>query len=114
MKMSWQELKNLIQTMDKRRKGRKKGGAFEDLVARLLESHLKIPFVVAKSGTQLSGDAKSMDGQVAIQAKNYSDGNKPRDVEIIGDIQIVSDNLHLNPNSPLRLPPNNTLRTLYL
>ena len=34
-----------------------------------------------------------MTGEVAIQAKNYSDGTEPRDVEIVGDIDIVRRNL---------------------
>lgn len=36
--MSWQKLKDLIQTMDKRREGRKKGEAFEELVVSGLTS----------------------------------------------------------------------------
>lgn len=86
MKMSWQTLKDLVQTMDKRRKGRKKGGAFEELVVQLLKSVLKISFIPAKSGSQPSGDARSEDGQVAIQAKNYS-RSKNLDVDrIVRDI----------------------------
>ena len=83
----WQKLKGLIQKMGNQ------GKDFEKLVARLLELLLEIPFVLAKSGTQPSGDARSMTGQVAIQAKNYSDGKEPRDVEIVGDIDIVRRNL---------------------
>ena len=91
--MSWQELKNLIQSLDKQHKGRKKGEPFEELVAKLLELLLEIPFVLAKSGTQPSGDARSITGAVSIQTKNYSDGTEPRDVEIVGDIDIVRRNL---------------------
>ena len=83
----WQKLKGLIQKMGNQ------GKDFEKLVARLLELLLEIPFVLAKSGTQPSGDARSMTGEVAIQAKNYSDGKEPRDVEIVGDIDIVRRNL---------------------
>ena len=93
MKMSWQKLKNLIQTMDERREGSQSGKAFEELVARLLELHLKIPFVVAKSGTQPSGDARSMDGQVAIQAKNYSKSEKLDAERIVRDILRVDKEL---------------------
>ena len=83
--MSWQQLKNLIQTMDERAES-KKGEAFEKLVVQLLESVLKIPFVRAKTGSQPSGDARSVDGQVAIQAKNYSkSGNLDVD-RIVRDI----------------------------
>ena len=86
MKMSWQTLKDLVQTMDKRRKGHKKGGAFEELVVQLLKSVLKISFIPAKSGSQPSGDARSEDSQVAIQAKNYS-RSKNLDVDrIVRDI----------------------------
>ncbi len=93
MKMYWQKLKELIQQMEKQEKGKKTGEAFEKLVARLLELLLEIPFVSAKSGSQPSGDARSMDGKVTIQAKNYSDNSNLRDVEIVGDINIVMDNL---------------------
>ena len=89
----WRKLKELIQSLDEQHKGRKKGEPFEELAARLLELLLEIPFVLAKSGTQPSGDARNMTGEVAIQAKNYSDGKKPRDVEIVGDINIVKRNL---------------------
>ncbi len=91
--MSWKKLKELIQSMDKDRKGKKKGEAFEKLVAKLLEMLLEKSFVVAKSGTQPSGDARSVDGAIAIQAKNYSDRSSLKDVEIVGDIYIVKDNL---------------------
>ena len=89
----WQKLKDLIQSLDEQHKGRKIGEAFEKLVARLLELLLDIPFVVAKSGTQPSGDARSMTGAVSIQAKNYSDGTEPRDMEIVGSIDTVRRNL---------------------
>ena len=55
--MSWPKLKELIQTLDKQEKdknkggpekGKKKGEAFEKLVAKLLELLLEIPFVVCK------------------------------------------------------------------
>ena len=89
----WRKLKELIQSLDEQHKGRKKGEPFEELVAKLLELLLEIPFVLAKSGTQPSGDARSMTGEVAIQAKNYSNRTDPRDVEIVGDIDIVNENL---------------------
>lgn len=81
----WRKLKDLIQSI--------KPKEFEKLTATLLTSFLKIPFVVARSGDQPRGDARSMTGEVTIQAKNYSEGNKPRDVEIVGDINIVRRNL---------------------
>ncbi len=55
----WRKLKELIQSLDEQHKGRKKGEPFEELVARLLELFLDIPFVVAKSGTQSSTDSES-------------------------------------------------------
>ena len=91
--MSWLKLKNLIQSMDKHHKGRKKGEPFEELVAKLLELLLEIPFVAAESGTQPSGDVRSLTGEVSIQTKNYSDKTPPRAVEIVGDIDIVRRNL---------------------
>ena len=91
--MSWQELKDLIQSMDKRRKGSKRGEAFEELVVKLLRSFLKIPFVRARSGSQPSGDARSLTGEVAIQAKNYSDRTSLNAKEIEGDIRQVNRTL---------------------
>ena len=93
IEQGWKKLKELIQSLDEQHKGRKKGEPFEEFVAKLLELLLEIPFVLAKSGTQPSGDARSMTGEVAIQAKNYSNTTEPRDVEIIGDIDIVNENL---------------------
>ena len=93
VEQGWKKLKELIQSLDEQHKGRKKGEPFEEFVAKLLELLLEIPFVLAKSGTQPSGDARNMTGEVAIQAKNYSNTTEPRDVEIIGDIDIVNENL---------------------
>ena len=81
----WQKLKKLIQKMDYR--------DFEKLAAALLTSFFKVRFVVARSGDQPSGDARNLTGEVAIQAKNYSNRTYPRDVEIVGDIDIVNENL---------------------
>ena len=83
--MSWQKLKELIQKMDYR--------DFEKLVAALLTSFLKVPFVVARSGDQPSGDAKSRTGEVSIQAKNYSDRTSLNAKEIEGDIRQVNRTL---------------------
>lgn len=91
--MSWLKLKNLIQSMGKRRKGQKTGGAFEELAVQLLKSLFETPFVSARTGSQPSGDARSLTGEISVQAKNYSDGTVPRDVEIVGDISIVNENL---------------------
>ncbi|MCY4404689.1 MAG: hypothetical protein OXD54_19140 [Candidatus Poribacteria bacterium] len=90
--MHWQKLKELIQTLDKQEKGKKKGEAFEKLVARLLELLHEIPFVSAKSGTQPRGDSRSVDGTVAIQAKNYSHKSNLDTVKVIGDLQIILNN----------------------
>ena len=50
--MSWQKLKDLIQSLDEQHKGPKKGEPFEELVAKLIEVLLEIPFLLTKSGTQ--------------------------------------------------------------
>ncbi len=57
--MSWQELKNLIQSLDEQHKGRKKGEPFEELVAELLGALLETRFETAKSGYQPIGDVQS-------------------------------------------------------
>ena len=76
--MSWQKLKELIHSV--------KPNEFEELVAKLLTSFLKIPFVVARSGDQPRGDAKSVSGDVSIQAKRYT-GEKPPNAKVVeGDI----------------------------
>ena len=90
--MSWIKLKELIQNMDKDNNGSKKGEAFEKLIATLFEMLLEKPFVVAKSGTQPRGDARSVDGETAIQAKNYSHKSNLRPVEVVGDLQIIINN----------------------
>ena len=81
----WRKLKELIQSI--------KPKEFEKLTAALLTSFLNIPFVVARSGDQPRGDARSMTGEIAIQAKNYSDRTALRAVEIVGDIDRVRRNL---------------------
>ena len=83
----WRKLKDLIQKMDKWNKGKKKGDAFEELVVTLLRLFLNLPFVRAKTGSQPSGDARSLTGEISVQAKNYSDGSTPSDTEIEGDIR---------------------------
>ena len=93
MKMNWQKLKELIQVLDKQEKGKKKGETFEKLVARLFELLLEIPFVSAKSGPQPSGDARNQEGNVTIEAKNYSNNSTLRNVEIVGGIHITKDHL---------------------
>ena len=77
--MSWQELKNLIQSI--------KPADFEELTATLLTLFLKDPFVVARSGDQPSGDARSLTGEVSIQAKKYAGKNNPNAKTIEGDIR---------------------------
>ena len=81
----WGKLKDLIQSI--------KPKEFEELTATLLTSFLEVRFVVARSGDQPSGDARSMTGEVAIQAKKYSDKTALRAVEIVGDIDRVRRNL---------------------
>ena len=91
--MSWLELKNLIQSMDERRKGQKTGEAFEKLVVQLLKSLLEISFVSAKSGSQPSGDARSLTGEISVQAKNYSNSKKLRIESIVRDIHRARNKL---------------------
>ena len=74
----WRKLKSLIQSITPK--------AFEELTAALLTSLLNIPFVVARSGDQPRGDARSMSGNVSIQAKRYTKGNLPDVKTIEGDI----------------------------
>ena len=81
----WQKLKDLIQSI--------KPADFEKLAAVLLRSFLNIPFVVARSGDQPSGDARSLTGEVSIQAKNYSDRTSLNAKEIEGDIRQVNRTL---------------------
>ena len=91
--MSWLKLKNLIQSMDKRRKGRKKGEAFEKLVVQLLKSLLEISFISARTGSQPSGDARSAAGDVSVQAKNYSKSKDLRIESIVRDIHRARNKL---------------------
>ena len=75
---SWQKLKELIQSMGYRN--------FEKLVATLLTSFLQVPFVVARAGDQPRGDARSVSGDVSMQAKKYTGKNLPDVKTIEGDI----------------------------
>ena len=77
--MSWQKLKELVHSMNY--------NDFEKLVARLLELHLKIPFVVARSGDQPRGDARSITSDVSMQAKLYTSDNTPNAKTVEGDIR---------------------------
>ena len=85
VEQGWQKLKDLIQSI--------KPADFEKLAATLLTSFLEVPFVVARSGDQPSGDARSMKGEVSIQAKNYSDRTSLNAKEIEGDIRQVNRTL---------------------
>ncbi len=76
----WQGLKKLIQEMEN------DGKNFEKLVATLLTSFLQMPFVVARSGDQPRGDARSVSGDVSMQAKRYTGKNLPNVKAIEGDI----------------------------
>ena len=77
MKMSWQKLKDLIQSI--------KPADFEKLVARLLELHLKDPFFVARSGDQPSGDARDQGRKISMQAKRYTT-TQLNESAIVGEI----------------------------
>ena len=83
--MSWKKVKDLIHSI--------KPADFEVLVATLLKLFLKEPFVVARSGGQPSGDARSLRGEVSIQAKNYSDRTSLNAKEVEGDIRQVNRTL---------------------
>ena len=74
----WRKLKELIQSIKPKK--------FEKLTATLLTSCLNIRFVVARSGDQPRGDARSVSGNVSIQAKRYTTGNLPDVKTIEGDI----------------------------
>lgn len=78
VKQGWQKLKELLQSV--------KPADFEKLVAILLTSFLKTPFVVARSGDQPRGDARSLTGDVSMQAKRYTGENLPDVKTIEGDI----------------------------
>ena len=86
VEQGWQKLKELIQSI-------KKPADFEKLVATLLTSFLKTPFIVARSGDQPSGDGRSLAGEVSIQVKNYSDRTSLNAKEIEGDIRQVNRTL---------------------
>ena len=75
----WGKLKDLIQSI--------KPADFEKLAATLLTSFLEVHFVVARSGDQPSGDARSLTGGVSIQAKKYTGKNSPNAKTIEGDIR---------------------------
>ena len=75
--MSWQKLKELIQSISY--------SDFEKLVARLLELHLEVPFFVARSGDQPSGDARDQAGKISMQAKRYTT-TQLNESAIVGEI----------------------------
>ncbi|MDE0324217.1 MAG: NACHT domain-containing protein [Candidatus Poribacteria bacterium] len=79
--MNWQKLKKLIQSI--------KPADFERLVATLLTSFLKDFFVVARSGDQPSGDARSVSGDVSMQAKRYTGKRSPNAKAVEGDIRDI-------------------------
>lgn len=86
--MSWQKLKEEIQSISP--------NVFEDLIAKLLGSFLNQPFVVARKGDQQSGDARSLDGTVSIQAKRYTGKKSPNAKLVEGDIrQVIRSLPHL-------------------
>ena len=78
VEQGWQELKSLIQSISPK--------TFEELTAALLTSFFNIPFVVTRSGDQPRGDARSVSGNVSIQAKRYTKRNLPDVKTIEGDI----------------------------
>ena len=83
----WQKLKELIQSLDKQHKGRKKGELFEELVSELLGLLLETHFETAKSGYQPIGDAINEERTIVLQTKNYNDETPLDRKEILGDIE---------------------------
>jgi hypothetical protein len=82
--MSWNDLKTALHGMEN--SGEK---GFEGLCATLLSQLLNIPFRIARSGTQSSGDALSQDITTSLQAKKYADDTRFRENEIEGDIRRI-------------------------
>ena len=82
---NWEKLKKLIHST--------KPEDFEELVAALLKLFLKEPFVVARSGDQPSGDARSISGYVSMQAKLYRGKRTPNATTVEGDIRRVNRTL---------------------
>ena len=80
----WQKLKELIQSI--------KPKEFEKLTAALLASFLNMPFVVAISGDQPSGDARDLEGKVSMQAKRYTTA-RIDESSIVGEIYRAKDAL---------------------
>ena len=78
VEQGWEKLKDLIQSV--------KPNEFEELIATLLTAFLEVRFVVARSGDQPRGDARSVSGNVSIQAKRYTGRNLPDVKAIEGDI----------------------------
>ena len=81
VEQGWQKLKKLVQSVE--------SADFEKLAAVLLKSFLNIPFVVARSGDQPSGDARSLTGEVSIQSKRYTGKGIPNAKAVEGDIHHV-------------------------
>lgn len=65
-------------------------GGFEDLVAQLLSAFMGEPFVIARTGTQRSGDARSVIPGTAIQAKRYQTKTRLPIADISYDIDRVA------------------------
>ena len=87
VEQGWRKLKDLIQSLDKQHKGRKKGEPFEELVSELLGLLLETRFETAKSGYQPIGDAINEERTIVLQTKNYNDETPLDRKEILGDIE---------------------------
>lgn len=61
-------------------------GGFESFAANLLSAACKLPFVVAASGSQPTGDAIAVSGQSCIQAKRYRETTALNINDIVGNI----------------------------
>ena len=86
--MEWKELKRRIQSI--------KPTDFEKFVAVLLTSFFEIPFVVARSGDQPRGDARSISSDVSMQAKRYKSEKPPNAKTVEGDIrQVIRESPHV-------------------
>ena len=84
VEQGWRQLKDLIQSI--------KPADFEKLAATLLTSFLEVPFVVARSGDQPSGDARDLEGKVSMQAKRYTT-TRIDESSIVGEIYRAKDAL---------------------
>lgn len=83
--MSWSGLRDAFYALDAAGHD-----GFEGAVAALMSEALGQPFVVAQSGSQPTGDARSSDGSIAIQSKRYKPTTAFNINNIDGDLREIS------------------------